>query len=281
MKPINIERLLEQIPTPEKVEQQIEESREQRRVLLPGPTSTVQIRDFDEDYLVFENIKCYDADGRVTEQYPSLRVRKQVYHYNKGGIIYRRPYQAIIHAEKQGDFNPCSALTTALLVAAFRGQEKSYANDFLEQYRNKDNGDGYHALNTITWQRDTGHLIHYPQHADFPRGSRGMKQINQARQRRVVDFTVDNSFGDRLVSDVPPMSEFEKYLKNLYGLPDLGIVVEIGNRFSKPAKVWFLYNPATANYTSGAWLGSGSNSNCFNCDSYLNLNYASAFRGVR
>ncbi len=280
MKPINIERLLEQIPTPETVEQQIKESRAPRRVPLPGPTSPVQIRDFDKNYLVFENIVCYDAVGKETERYPQLRVRRNVYRGEDEKIISLKPYEAIVHAEEQGDFNPSSALTTALLVAAFRGREKSYANDFLEQYRGKYSGDGWHVVNTITqWQCGTGHLIHYPQQADFPRESHVRKQINQARPRQVIDFTVDESFGNRLVSDVPAQSEFGKYLKNWCGLPDLGIVMEIGRHFSTSVKAEVPSNPSAVNYTAGAWLGCTHIYFC--CSSYENYFSNHTFRGVK
>ncbi len=250
-------------------------------VIIPGAASTVQIRDFDENFLVFENIVCYDAVGNVTEQYPSLRVRKQVYRDSKDRIISKTPYKAIVHAEEQGDFNPCSALTTALLVAAYRGRQNAGVNTFLEQYKDKGNGNGYHLLNTITqWQRGQARLIHYPHLTDFPEANRGTTVINQSRQHRSLEFAVDTSFGDKLVGEVSSSSQFAQFLRSWYGLPDLGIVVEIGNRFSKPAKALVANNPTTANYTSGAWLG------CyygyfFDSDSFNGFDYSDAFRGVR
>ncbi len=244
-----------------------------------GPTSQVQVR-VDGDHLVFENVVCYDANGAETERYPSLRVMRNVYHSADGEMLFFKPYEAIVHAESQGDFNPSSSLAMALIIAAYRGRQNPDVNAFFQQYFDRGNGNGYHVLNTITqWQGGQARLIHYPHAADFPEDNRGTSLINQARQRRGVDFAIDNTFGDQLISAVTAQSEFKRFLSNWYGLPDLGIVVEIGNDFSKPAKAWAPSNPATANYTSGAWLGCGD-SHC-NCVSCSDLVRAGAFRGVR
>ncbi len=234
----------------------------------------------DDKELVFENIVCYDAAGAETERYPSLRVMRNAYHGADGKMLFFKPYDAIVHAESQGDFNPSSQLTMALIIAAYRGRQNFDINAFLEQYKDKGNGSGYHVLNTVTrWQGEQARLIHYPLISDFPQGNHRTVQINQARQRRAVDFTVDNTFADKLISTVPAQSEFKRFLSTWYGLPDLGIVVEIGNHFSEPAKAWVLSNPTSANYTSGAWLGCYGGR--FDCNSYSYLSSAGAFRGVR
>ncbi|MBI4152457.1 hypothetical protein HY495_01990 [Candidatus Woesearchaeota archaeon] len=243
------------------------------------PFSTVQVR-VDEDDLIFENIVCYDADGAETERYPQLRVMRDVYRYENRDIVFLNPYDAIVYAQEEGDFNPSSSLTVALLIAAYRGRQNADVNAFLEQYKDKGNGNGYHVLNTITqWQRGQARLIQYPHLADFPEVNRGTAQVNHSRPRRVMEFAVDNSFGDKLVSEVPAQSQFGGFLRNWYGLPDLGIIVEIGGHFSKPAKALVPNNPTTANYTSGAWLG--CNNDHFNCYSGLSLDGNCAFRGVR
>ncbi len=250
--------------------------------IVAGPLSSVQVR-VDGDHLVFENIVCHDADGAPTEQYPSLRVMRNVYRDANGKMTFMKPYEAIVHAQEQGDFNPSSQLATALVIAAYRGRrgrQNADVNAFLEQYKEKGNSNGYHVLNTITqWQGTQARLIHYPHLADFPEANRGTRTINLSRPHRVAEFPVDTSFGDKLVSEVSAQSQFGRYLRNWYGQPELGIIVEIGDHFSKPAKAWVPNNPTTANYTSGAWLRCSNNH--FGCDSYYVLYYTNAFRGVR
>ena len=69
--------------------------------------------------------------------------------------------------------------------------------------------------------------------------------------------------------------DFKDYVQNLTGLTKPEILVDIGEYFGKPAKVWV----SLSDEMRAAWFGCGSGS--FSLDAYDNLGYGSAARGVR
>lgn len=227
--------------------------------------------------LFLEDLKCHDSLGNVTESYPDgLLVRRDVERDRQGNILLGRPYDNISYCSEQGFVLPSFALTCAIVERLFREKDKyPSAMKTLMQYKNKNDGDGMHIVNTIiNWKERK--IIHYPQDSDFPNNG-GNSNINQGL-RKERDFEVDG-FGDMPLLEALKKPQFKQYLVNLTGLSQPDVLIEIGEFFGRSAYVWVPTNPERADYTSSAWFGCGDlHLNLIGYD-YLDGSYA--FRGVR
>ena len=219
-----------------------------------------------EDALVLENISCVDADGNVFERYDHLEVGNDISRNSDGSQVNFTPYQAIVHCEEQGSFLPSFALTCNILAVLSKSNDAE-ARRVLMQYRDKGNGIGYHAQNTvIDWNRRM--IVHYPLDRDFPT-SGGNNDINKKREQRAFSF-VPEKFDNMALEDALKREHFAKYICNLTGLRDPAVLVEIGKFFGKPARVWVPNNPEQATYTAAAWLGCNGINFYLKGNSYLN-----------
>jgi len=151
------------------------------------------------------------------------------------------------------------------------------AKEVLDQYKDYGPGYGWHAQNTIVdWKGQR--IIHYPKDADFPNDG-GTNNINQGKQQVVLGFK-PKDFGDLTLEEALKKKEFEAYIKNLTGLRDPTILIQIGNYFQFPTRIWVPDNSSKAKHTTSAWLGCLSN-NLFNFDALNLLDNNYAARGVR
>ncbi|MFH0797814.1 MAG: hypothetical protein V1906_00215, partial [Candidatus Woesearchaeota archaeon] len=225
--------------------------------------------------LVIPDIQCIGADGKVFEKYDGICVAKDV--ERDGGIhVNFSPYRAISHFEGKGMFLPSYALSCNVLAYLFANRNNEDAKRVLMQYKNYGVGYGWHAQNTIIdWKERK--IRHYPLDENFPEYG-GSDNVNQSRQRNEFGFNV-KGFDGMALEDALKKKEFEKFIINLTGLPDPNVLVEIGNYFGKPARIWVPNNPSDTEYTSASWLG--CNFNDFYIDAYYGLDYGSAARGVR
>lgn len=229
------------------------------------------------DFLKLENIVCVDADGTVFESYPELYIAKDIVRKPSGNDPENKnPYQWVVYFEQQGLFLPSFALTCNILEALFRRKVDTEAKKVLDQYKNKSNGNGNHAQNTVV-HFGTEKVIHYPSHAEYGQST----AVNASRTRRELSFS-KSTLQDSLLMDALPDTAAARYVKQLTGLRDPSVLVEIGTYFSKPAKIWFPWNGQNSNQytdTRAAWLGCSGN--YFYLIAYLNLDYNDAARGVR
>ncbi|MEA3378804.1 MAG: hypothetical protein U9Q69_04145, partial [Nanoarchaeota archaeon] len=192
---------------------------------------------------------------------------------------YYTPYQGITHFEQQGLFLPSFALSCNILVALYANRSDADANANAVLMHYKDHGSGYggwHTQNTVVkWNKGKGQVIHYPHDSDFPEHG-GTNDVNQGK-RQSLDFKV-KGFGNMELKEALKKKHFKNYIKNLTGLPNPEILVEIGDYFSKPARVWVPSKVGEVETTRCSWLG------CNNIDFILStsnlISYNNAARGV-
>ena len=225
-----------------------------------------------DDFLVLNDIKCVDADDNVFEQYDTLAVRKDIFRNADGKSVNFNPYQAVVHCEENGLFLPSFALTCNLVAALFKNKTNSAVKLVLEQYKDY----GYHAQNTgIDYSMEQ--IIHYPLAGYF--GQTGA--VNSGRPQKALSFA-KNTLRDCLLEDALKDSDYIRYVKQLTGLADPAVLVEIGKYFGRPARLlfpWSGQNGAKFTKKMVAWFGCISN-NLDLSGNYI-LNSSNAVRGVR
>ncbi len=250
------------------------------------------------NFLQLGNISCVDADGKEFEQYNSLAVRKDIFRNGSGQINFT-PYQAIVHCQGQGLFLPSMALSCNIVAALFKQAVKLESNgtystlnqdakNVLDHYKNKGNGTGWHAQNTVI-DYNRQRIIHYPIDADFPSHG-GIANINASHPKIELPFKKKEGtlpFTDKKLENMtleqglnhPLVSTF---VKQFTGLADPSDLVRVGQYFQQPAKVWFPTSPVKVEdctETRAAWFGCYSN--CLNLFGNYDLYSDDAARGVR
>lgn len=255
-------------------------------VCAPKPAELVlyngipQVHDYDEKHLLVEGVSSVDADGKVVGSYDRLLVMKDVFRDKDGNIQFFTPYQAIKRCEQEGYFLPPTNLTVPLAAALFQHRSIPEANKVLLQYKDKGNGNGWHAQNSVIDCKNQK-MIHYPKNTDFSVHG-GTDTINQsarialpfsrvekkwlAKNKQLESTTLEKGLQNPLTA---------KFAKQVTGLVDPSIVVEIGNYFQKPAYLWI----SSSTETWAAWFGCGSDN--LSLDGGNNLDSDSAARGVR
>ncbi len=249
------------------------------------------------NFMHLDNIFCVDADGKVFEHYADLAVSKDIFR-NGASQINFTPYQAIVHCQGQGLFLPSMALTRNIVAALFQHavkleQNGSYttldleAKKVLDQYKDHGSGYGWHAQNTVI-NYGTQRIIHYPYDVDFPTHG-GTSNINSFSPRTELPFQkvsgiwpVKKTLENMTLEDGLKHPLISKFVKQFTGLADPSILIQIGQYFQKPTKVWFPTNPVNAEdctETRAAWFGCDSNNLYLDGNSYLRYNDAG--RGVR
>jgi len=254
--------LIERLPSPKKTEPK-----------NPEPPSRISFS--EGDFLTLEDLSCVDADGNVFESYDRLDVRKDIFRSGNAQVS-RTPYAHAVHCEEMGLFLPSSALTCNIVARLYEGKSDAHVEKVLQQYKDKGNGFGWHAQNTII-AYGSSEVIHYPSASDFS----GVTAVNASQSRVVLPFVKD-SLEDALLKNALHDASTRRYVQQLTGLHEPEILIEIGKYFGKPAKVWFPWNGKAGKSfkeTRAAWFG------CSDADLYLgaNLNLSStgAARGVR
>src|SRR3989338_4287996 len=254
--------LIERLPRPKKTEPK-----------NPEPPSRISFS--EGDFLTLEDLSCVDADGNVFESYDRLDVRKDIFR-SDGKQVSRTPYAHAVHCEEMGLFLPSSALTCNIVARLYEGKSDAHVEKVLQQYKDKGNGFGWHAQNTII-AYGSSEIIHYPSASVFS----GVTAVNASQSCVVLPFVKD-SLEDALLKDALRDASTRRFLQQLTGLENPEILIEIGKYFGKPAKVWFPWNGKAGKgfkEKRAAWFG------CSDADLYLgaNLNLSStgAARGVR
>ena len=239
------------------------------------------------DYIKLENIVCVDADGVEFEKYPQLYVSRDIFRESNGQQKNYTPHNAAVYCEQNGLFLPSFALTCNYLAALFsmaveKKTDGSYktkdatAKALLDQYKDKGNGNGYQAQNTLI-DFSTQAIIHSPTSADF-----GVTNAVNAAHPRIPKTFVKVTLQDSVLKTALQDQAHLRYVKQLTGLRDPRVLVEIGNYFGKPAKLWFPWsgkNGASYNEKRAAWLGCNAYYFSLGADDLLNCNDAA--RGVR
>jgi len=253
-----------------------------RKPALVPYDRTPRVYSLNDDFLAVENIQCVDADGNAFEQYDRLLVDKDVVRSDDGKHVKFIPYRAITHFEKEGSlYLPSMALSCNIAAAVYQHRDDPEVKPVLLHYKNHGGGFGWHAQNTvIDWGEQK--IIHYPHKNDFTEHG-GKTSINQARQRTLLPFARKEKrkiFWDRSLSNTTLEKGLEdplmaRFVRQLTGLENPSVLVEIGNYFGKTARVWV----SSSNDTKAAWFG------CYSDDLDLggsdDLDSSGAGRGVR
>jgi len=175
-----------------------------------------------------------------------------------------------------GLFLPSFALTCNIVARLYEGKSDAHVEKVLQQYKDKGNGAGWHAQNTII-AFGSSKVIHYPSGSDFNQKD----PINSSQSRTILPFVKD-SLEDALLKDALRDASSRRFLQQLTGLHEPEILIEIGKYFGKPAKVWFPWNGKAGKgfkEKRAAWFGCIDAS--FNLDAVNFLGSVNAARGVR
>ncbi len=228
------------------------------------------------DYIKLENISCVDAEGHEFERYGELYVAKDIVRNPDNSHISKTPYQWAVYFEPQGLFLPSFALSCAIVAALYQQKGNQEVEKVLHHYKNKGNGTGWHAQNTIV-DYASEQIVHYPVAADVAQSA----DVNASKPRKALSFS-KATLQDSVLADALRNPTSAHYVKQLTGLRDPSILVDIGNYFGKPAKLWFPWNGqqgSTCTEKRAAWLG--CDVDYFDLSAYDNLNSTDAARGVR
>jgi len=239
-----------------------------------------------DNYLLFEDIKCYDASGNIVRSYDKVYVAKDVVREDDKPLM-MTAYEAIEFFENLGTVNidgipyahrlPDFMLSSRILVEAYKKlAHKSVESEsdwfsLLGQYCDYGIKWGWHAQNTII---SKGKIIHNPNDTDFQSYSARSK-VNQGL-RLELDFVQD--YDSMLLKDafeeVNPLID----LKNLTGLKQENwkIFPLIGKIYFRKSKFW-VDNDRTKTYST--WLGC-DNLEHFDINASSKLDLKFACRGV-
>ena len=218
------------------------------------------------EYIVLENIVCRDADGKVFEQYPQLLIKKDIERNGNQEQINHTPFDWVQYFEDKGLFLPSFALSCNILEALYNKRGDPEINKVIMQYKDKGNGYGWHAQNTVVdWGANK--IIHYPSQ-DSQGGN-----INTTRPTKELTFK-RKYIKDMTLEKALKNGDFKAYIQNLTGLIKPDTLVEIGKYFGKEAYVW----TSSGKDVRAAWLGCDDDS--FDLYTHNYLYYINAARGV-
>ena len=230
-----------------------------------------------DEFLVLDDIDCVNADDRVYEHYDRILVRKDIFRSEDGKQTDRTLYNHAVYCEQNGLFLPSFALSCNIVARLYALRPDANAAAVLQQYKDKGNGDGWHAQNTIIDYGTEG-IIHYPNANDFDQA----QPVNASGSRFALGFS-KATLQDALLEDALRDAAAHRFVRQLTGLRDPSVLVEIGKHFGKPAKLWFPWNGQVGSrYTQkhAAWFGC-SDSDLFLLDCDLSFSSSLAARGVR
>ena len=242
----------------------------------PSPTVTSI-----DDFIVLKDIRCVGADGNVFEQYDELHIAKDVVRQADGTHQSFTPYQAIVYFEQKGLFLPSMALSCNIVAALFQAAVEKKGTEYavkdaelkkvLDQYKDHGAGYGWQAQNTlIDWNRRK--ILHYPRDADFPQDG-GRNNINLSRSS--IGLSIPMGIGEMHLVDALKNAEATKYVRNLTGLKDPAVLVQVGEYFRETARILTSFGLETR----AARLGCNGVGFCLNASNFL---YSTgAVRGVR
>lgn len=180
--------------------------------------------------IILEDISCTDADGKVFEHHPTISFAKDVFKNGKGTEFAFETYEAAVHCEKQGLFNPSMALHCNFLEALYHRRADSAIEAVLRQYCNGKNpraiinGCPHKANTVVNWGQQK--VIHYPIDSDFP-DLANPRGVNTSRSRVELPFERTGFEKDQPLVEALAVPNSARYLKDLTGLADLSILEEI------------------------------------------------------
>src|SRR3989339_349300 len=239
----------------------------------PEPPSRISFS--EGDFLTLEDLSCVDAEGNIFESYDRLDVRKDIFRSGNAQVD-RTPYAHAVHCEEMGLFLPSFALTCNIVARLYEGKSDAHVEKVLQQYKDKGNGLGWHAQNTII-AYGSSEVIHYPSARDFSQST----AVNGSQGHVALSFVKD-SLEDALLKDALRDVSTRGYVQQLTGLENPEVLIPIGEYFSHPAKVWFPWNGKAGKgfkEKRAAWFG--CDGTFFNLGADFDLVMAIAARGVR
>ncbi len=231
-----------------------------------------------QNYVVLNNIRPVDADDTVLWSHPKLYIPKNIIKDANGNHVNKTPYEWAVFFEQQeqnGWFLPSPADTCNILAVLFKNREDKEVRRVFMQYKDQGYGSGLHAQNGLV---DFGvrQFIHYPNAADF--GKSG--SVNAGRRRTALSFDKFVLRSERL-EDALRVPEKARYVRQWSCLKDPSVLVEIGEEYGNPARLWFPWNRKNStgyNKKMLAWVGHIAD--IFTLYASGNLSFYYATRGV-
>ncbi|MBM3200539.1 hypothetical protein FJZ53_06375 [Candidatus Woesearchaeota archaeon] len=200
------------------------------KIPLPQPAT-------ENDHVRLENVYCKDKDGNVFERYNRLFVRTSLATTNKiRESCFTLPGAVSFFERQKGDvFLPSNALTCSILAKLYELRHYEEMESLLLQYSGHKK-DGWHLQNTLVdwnWQK----IMHYPGYYEIPKKIK-KRDINYKRACAPLEFNIKHGEDAKLefLLREPKMADF---IKDLTGLENPEILVDIGDYFKKPTRVWF------------------------------------------
>ena len=243
----------------------------EKNISPPQPEINVPTAATIDDYVILENIICTDADGNIFERYDKIYVKKDMEKDNAGNALHFIPYDAVVHLEEKRLLLPSFALTCNILEELYRNKSNPDIEKVLQQYNA-----GWHAQNSII-DFNTEQIIHYPTTQDY---DKRQKAVNAGRTKTTLNFK-KATLQDELFENALREEAEKRYVQQLTGLQNPYVMIEIGNYFGKPIKLWFPWrgqNGECFTEKRAAWLGCSYCS--FNLGANSNFYYSDAARGV-
>ena len=225
-----------------------------------------------------ENIYCKDEYGNMMEHYDKIFIKTELATTNKNRSLscFTLPGAVSFFERQKGDvFLPSCALTCNILAKLYELRHYEEMENLLLQYKTHGLNDGWHIQNTIVdWKRER--IIHYPGYTDIPKKIK-KRDMNFKRSGIILDFTLGN-FEDGPLNFLLKDSGIRGFIEGLTGLEDPEVLIDIGDYFRKPTRVWFPNDPIKGKKPSIVWIGCRHD----NFDIYLcgDVGYSGPARGV-
>lgn len=252
-----------------------EKNLEQNIETLLNPKNPVP-KPIDSNYISLDNISCINAYGDCMEHYDKIFIKTGLATTNKNRSSCFTLQGAVSFFERQkGDvFLPSCALTCNILAKLYELRHYEEMENLLLQYKNHGLNDGWHIQNTlINWGGEI--IIHYPGFNEIPKKIK-KREMNYNRNCTTSGFALEN-FEDGPLKFLLKDPNLYGFIKSLTGLENPEILIDIGDYFRKPTRVWFP-NPIKEKKPLIAWIGCRHD----NFDIYLcgGVNYSGPARGV-
>jgi hypothetical protein len=263
---IPVEEALKQVGAyqPKQVETKPEDN-----VFMHVPTKTL--------FLKLENIVCVGSNGLPFEAYKTIYVATDIVRGRDAEQGYFGTYRGISYFENAAKkmFLPSIALTCNILAALYANRSDPEFKKVLDQYKDNGKNHVYHIQNTIVnWENET--IIHYPSDADFPNDG-GNNHVNPSR-RAQLPFKHETLTFQR-IEEALNDNAYTNFIKNLTGIQDPTILLEIGRYFQCEPYVRVL-DPYKMIITASTILGCSSRGGRFDLCADMRLRDVAIARGV-
>jgi len=202
-----------------------------RRVEGFTPSKKIEAEDKPDSgfgsYLIMKDLEVYDEIGNIDERYDELLVADScMVAHEESNILSLK--ESIVLCEQKGGFLPSAAMTFHILERLYNERDEHFFDTILDQYNysNVDDVPMYVQNTILDCKRD--YICHYPEELD------NVAEVNLERNRSLYEFRFEglNSF---VIEEGLKDIHKERLIKQITGLKNLEVIIEIGKYFNKEA----------------------------------------------